>query len=53
MPGDCVKRHRHERSVVSGAFYIDISEDITPLMFKSPLFPYKMIDAYESKNKVF
>jgi hypothetical protein len=47
MPEDYIKRHRHERSVVSGAFYIDVSEDVTPLMFKSPLFPYKMIDVYE------
>lgn len=45
--GHYVKEHRHERSVVSGAFYFNLSEEVSPLIFKSPLFPYKMIDMYE------
>lgn len=48
--GHYVKEHRHERSVVSGAFYFDLSEQVSPLMFKTPLYPYKMIDVYEKST---
>lgn len=39
--------HRHEGSVISGVLYVDVDEDSSPLIFKSPLMPYKMNDLYE------
>ncbi|NDB30341.1 hypothetical protein EB155_11520 [archaeon] len=42
-----VNLHRHEGSVVSGAFYVDVDDDTVPLRFKSPLQPYKMNDLHE------
>ena len=40
--GGAVKSHRHEVSVLSGAFYPIADKGSTPLVFKSPLHPYKM-----------
>ena len=40
--GGAVKTHRHELSVVSGAFYPIADKDSTPLKFKSPLNMYRM-----------
>jgi len=37
-----VDAHRHERSVLSGAYYPCVEEDSAPLMFESPLQPYAM-----------
>jgi len=45
--GKKVKQHRHEGSVISGAFYIDVDEETVPILFHSPLKPYKMNDLYE------
>ena len=42
--GGAVKPHRHEVSVLSGAFYPIADEGSTPLVFKSPLHPYKMYE---------
>tara|TARA_B100000925_G_C21979040_1_gene461427 strand:+ start:1046 stop:1636 length:591 start_codon:yes stop_codon:yes gene_type:complete len=42
--GGAVKSHRHEVSVLSGAFYPIADEGSTPLIFKSPLHPYKMYE---------
>ena len=41
--------HRHEHSVVSGAFYIKCSKKSVPLKFKNPLAPYRMMELY-TKN---
>tara|TARA_B100001939_G_scaffold261078_1_gene228138 strand:- start:1157 stop:1741 length:585 start_codon:yes stop_codon:yes gene_type:complete len=48
--GTKVTLHRHEGSVVSGAFYIHLDEDSVPLRFMSPLEPYKMNDMYDTLN---
>jgi len=45
--GKKVKLHRHEGSVISGAFYIDVEEETVPIIFHNPLKPYKMNDLYE------
>lgn len=45
--GCCVTQHRHEGSVLSGVLYVDVDEDSVPLIFLSPLMPYKMNDLYE------
>lgn len=42
--GGIVKPHRHEGSVVSGAFYIKADENSSNLVFNSPLKPYRMND---------
>lgn len=46
LPGGKLDLHRHEGSVVSGAFY-PTSEEITPLLFKTPISPYKMNELYK------
>ena len=38
--------HRHEGSVLSGAFYLDVDDNSVPLRMRSPLLPYKMNDMY-------
>jgi len=40
--GGAVKPHRHEMSVISGAFYPIADQGSTGLIFKSPLLPLKM-----------
>lgn len=47
--GGAVKSHRHEVSVLSGAFYPIADKGSTPLVFKSPLHPYKMYE-YTAKE---
>ena len=42
--GGAVRPHRHEVSVLSGAFYPIADKGSTPLVFKSPLHPYKMYE---------
>lgn len=42
--GGAVKSHRHEVSVLSGAFYPIADKGSTPLIFKSPLQVYKMFE---------
>jgi|TARA_B100001094_G_scaffold178299_1_gene172314 uncharacterized protein (TIGR02466 family) len=42
--GGAVKAHRHEVSVLSGAFYPIADKGSTPLVFKSPLQVYKMFE---------
>ncbi len=51
--GDKVTLHRHEGSVISGAFYVKTDEDTVPLRFQSPLKPYKMNDLYENFNSQY
>lgn len=47
-----VNLHRHEGSVVSGAFYVK-AHNTVPLKFKNPLLPYKMNDLYDRMDCVF
>ena len=51
--GDKVTLHRHEGSVLSGAFYVRTDDSTVPLRFQSPLKPYKMNDLYESFNSQY
>ena len=51
--GDKVTLHRHEGSVLSGAFYVRTDENTVPLRFQSPLKPYKMNDLYENFNSQY
>ena len=37
-----VTAHRHERSVISGAYYPKVDPNSSPLVFESPLQPYQM-----------
>ena len=48
--GGQVDKHRHEGSVVSGAFYPHVTEDSCPLIFESPLRPLRMNDVFEQQN---
>lgn len=45
--------HRHEGSVVSGAFYPKIENSIAPLRFRNPLTPYKMNELYENVDSFY
>lgn len=45
--GKKVSLHRHEGSVISGAFYIDVEDETVPLRFHNPLKPYRMNDLYD------
>lgn len=47
-----VNLHRHEGSVISGAFYVNVSNAV-PLRFKSPLQPYKMNDLHVRTDSEF
>lgn len=51
--GDKVTLHRHEGSVLSGAFYVRTDDSTVPLRFQSPLKPYKMNDLYERFNSQY
>ena len=44
--GGSVALHRHQGSVISGALYIDVSKNPSPIKFKNPLIPYKMMELY-------
>tara|TARA_R100000773_G_scaffold37527_1_gene32609 strand:+ start:53 stop:637 length:585 start_codon:yes stop_codon:yes gene_type:complete len=44
--GKSIKLHRHEGSVISGAFYLKVNDNSVPLRFKSPVLPSKMIDMF-------
>lgn len=53
MDKECkVNLHRHEGSVISGVFYVNV-DNATPLIFKNPLQPYKMNDLHEGMNSEF
>jgi hypothetical protein len=51
--GNKVTLHRHEGSVISGAFYVKTDENTVPLRFQTPLKPYKMNDLYENFNSQY
>ena len=44
--GKSIKLHRHEGSVISGAFYVKVSDNTVPLKFKSPVLSSKMLDMF-------
>ena len=44
--GKSIKLHRHEGSVISGAFYLKVDDNSVPLKFKSPVLSNKMIDMF-------
>lgn len=44
--GSKVVRHRHEGSVISGAYYPRAPEGSTKLHFVNPLIPYRMTEIY-------
>ena len=46
--GGSVSLHRHQGSVISGALYVEVSKDPSPIKFKNPLIPYKMMELYTS-----
>ena len=48
--GGNVKLHRHQGSVISGALYISLPKNPSPLKFKNPLIPYKMMELYTGEN---
>lgn len=49
--GKSIKLHRHEGSIISGAFYLKVDNKSVPLIFKSPLHPYKMIDIFKTPSQ--
>ena len=51
--GRRVKLHRHEASVISGAFYVDLDGYSSPIRFKNPLLPYKMNELFENMNSEY
>lgn len=44
--GGVVNRHRHEGSVISGAYYIRANQGSSNLFFKSPIQIHKMFDIF-------
>lgn len=48
--GGSVRAHRHEGSVVSGAFYPIADEGSCPLIFKSPISMYRMSEVLIGEN---
>ncbi len=49
-PGGVVHPHRHEGSVVSGAYYIRAPEGSSSLHFSSPLKPLRMNEVTQNPN---
>ena len=49
--GKSIKIHRHEGSVISGAFYIKVDDKSVPLRFKSPLYPYQMLSIFKTPTQ--
>ena len=49
--GHRVKPHRHEVSVVSGAFYVEADEGSVGLTFASPLAPLRMFEFVQNINE--
>ena len=51
--GSRLHPHRHEGSVLSGAFYLKANDNTVPLVLKSPLLPYKMNDLYKATDNQY
>tara|TARA_B100000965_G_C19258108_1_gene611775 strand:- start:78 stop:656 length:579 start_codon:yes stop_codon:yes gene_type:complete len=45
--GGRLELHRHEMSMVSGVFYPKVDCEISPLLFKNPIWQYKMAECYD------
>ncbi len=45
--GGRLELHRHERSIVSGVFHPKVDEPVRPLLFKDPIWMYKMAEEYD------
>ena len=50
--GHRVRPHRHEVSVVSGAFYVEADEGSIGLTFNSPLAPLRMYEFVHNVNEL-
>jgi len=50
--GNRVNPHRHEISVVSGAFYVEADEGSVGLTFNSPLAPLRMYEFVQNVNEL-
>lgn len=50
--GSRVLAHRHEGSVLSGAFYPKLADNSAALRFNSPLTPYRMNDLFTGENEL-
>tara|TARA_B100000945_G_scaffold902_1_gene786 strand:- start:50 stop:640 length:591 start_codon:yes stop_codon:yes gene_type:complete len=50
--GGRLELHRHERSIVSGVFHPKVDEPIRPLLFKDPIWMYKMAEEYDFPHTV-
>jgi uncharacterized protein (TIGR02466 family) len=54
MPkGSTVVPHRHERSTISGAVYIDSDEGASPLYFTNPTTLYRMAEEITDHNTMY
>ena len=51
--GAHVKLHRHERSIISGVLYFNLSNNSSPISFKNPLIPYKMMELYNGNSNYY
>tara|TARA_B100001996_G_C18478404_1_gene522803 strand:+ start:100 stop:672 length:573 start_codon:yes stop_codon:yes gene_type:complete len=45
--GGRLELHRHAGSTISGVFYPEIKQPISPLLFKDPTHSYKMCELYD------
>ena len=45
--GGKLELHRHDGSIVSGGFYPSLKGEVSPLLFKSPIQPYKMLEWFK------
>jgi uncharacterized protein (TIGR02466 family) len=51
-PGSKVKPHRHEGSVVSGAYYPKVADGSASLIFHSPISLYRMNDVFKGESEL-
>lgn len=48
--GGRLELHRHEGSVISGGFYPFPQEEVSPLLFRNPIIPYKMNETFQNNT---
>lgn len=46
--GGRLELHRHEGSVISGGFYPFPQGEVSPLLFRNPILPYKMNETFQN-----
>ena len=51
-PGSRVKPHRHEGSVISGAYYPKVADGSASLIFHSPISMYRMNDVFKGETDI-